>query len=346
MSGNQFFGVIPWAVYGNDTNPIRNVAKEIFHGRKEDYNSEEIKRIVDQRYFGFEPIISLSESEINLLRENMVRNLMYTFNEGTIREFLEFDCYWNDLLDNYGCLHIYSYKALTKKSDFSELRLMTNDQKIQFLENPENRNARWHTDWCEEPFGGMGCRPFKGYSNCDKIEKYIRYLQKTTGKKELHVLDLGGGIGLALRDLKKMHPELVTYNLTLNEEYSHYPCDFHIIGFAERMPMVLKGKIDLIFSNMATRYFAFTDRVIEGCISMLAPGGIMDIFFSSERSDTSDKDVKCRMKKAYDFLCGLKRAGKIELRIGRSFTSNIGGSFKTAKNTLYPAARVFVRKLK
>jgi hypothetical protein len=143
-----------------------------------------------------------------------------------------------------------------------------------------------------------------------------------------------------------MYPELITYNATRDEEFSHYPTDFHIVGFMERMPIALQGKIDLIFSNMTTRYLAYTDLVIECCVSMLATGGILDVFFSSERSNNHcEEDIKRRMKRAFEFLKDLEHSGSVKLRIGHHFSSNFGGSFRSVAGTLYPAASVFVKKL-
>ena len=344
---DNFLGVIPEAAY-TETNPMRKMVKEILGGRTEPYSREEIECLVDQRYFGYESLIPLKKHEKSLLRREMVDRLLYRFNKGTTRTFVGSVCYQN--INRNGSLpHIYHEEALKKESDLSCMRIMTKEEKLVFLEDPNNLDASWHDDWSVMSFAAMGYRSINEYSirYAKSFTKAISKLQAVKGNKELHVLDLGGGVGQALSDIKKMHPELVTYNATRDEEFAHHPTNFHVIGFMERMPRALQGKIDFIFSNMTTRYLAFTDLVVQCCVLMLAEGGIMDVFFSSERSNNeSQKDVELRMKKVYDFLKDQEQSGIVELKINHCYSSNIGGSFRSASGTLYPAARVFIKKLK
>lgn len=341
---DKFLGVIPEAVYA-ESNPVRQLAKRILNGCRDSFSPEEIGCIVDQRYFGFNPLVSLKESEENFLRNDMVKSFLFRFNKGRIREFLKSVCYQGTNCN--GEVHVYPKKILPKDHGLSSIRIMTDEDKLLFLEDPENLHARWHEDRCETSFAQMGYRSFKEYSiSRSQFTRMMRRLQSAKGRKELNVLDLGGGVGLALSNIKKGFPELVTYNATRDEEFCHYPADFHVIGFMERMPLVLQGTIDVIFSNMTTRYLAYTDLVIKSCVLMLAQGGIMDIFFSSERSDNpNEDDIKRRMKKAYDFLKNLELSKAVKLKIDHSFSSNVGGSFRSVKDSLYPAAHVFVKKL-
>ena len=113
------------------------------------------------------------------------------------------------------------------------------------------------------------------------------------------------------------------------------------------MPLALEGKIDFIFSNMATRYLAFCDLTIRGCIEALASGGVMDVFFSSERSSNSDlEDIRRRTKTAYEYLKDLESSKLIKLSIDGKFRTNISDeSLKAEAGTLYPASNVSVVKL-
>lgn len=339
-------GVIPEAVYA-ESNPVRQLSKEILGGRTSSFSRKEIERIVDRRYFGFDSLVSLTRREKSFLRNEMVNDLLDRFNEGKMRTFLGSNCYQGTHLNSFGTLDIYAEEAAKKEHNFSHLHLMTAEEKLSFLENPENMKVRWHERQCTMPFARMGYRAIGEYSIPffkRSFSDIVRQLQDDVGRKELHVLDLGGGVGLCLHDVKKMHPELITYNATCDEEFCHYPTDFHVVGFVERMPLALQGKIDFIFSNMATRYFAYTDLVMQCCVKMLTKGGVMSVFFSSERSINRDEeDIKRRMKKAHDFLKEFEKSGTIQLKINYRFCGL--GPGKSEKGSLYPASSVFVKKL-
>jgi hypothetical protein len=342
---DQLSGVIPESVYA-ESKPIRKIAREILAGRRDQYSSEEIERVVKQRYFAFESLVPLTRNEEGLLCKEMTDVLRSSVNEGgKLRLFLESDCYVSPKQDDQR-QDVYTKDMLRGAKNGYSLHLMTKEEKLVFLEDPMSLEAYWHEGRSISPFAKMGYRHFDDYSISRRLPKMIRQTRAAMGRKDLRVLDLGGGVGLALSDIKKKYPELITYNATRDEEFSHYPSDFHVVAFMERMPLELQGSIDVIFSNMATRYLAYTDLVVQGCVSMLAKGGIMDVFFASERSDNPDEnDIERRMKKAHDFLKDMESSRMVELEIKHSYTSCVGGSFKSDDGTLYPAASVFVRKL-
>ena len=339
-------GVIPEADYA-ESNPVRQLCMEILGGRTIPFSRKEIERIVDRRYFDFDSLVSLTQREESFLRDDITNDLLNRFNKGKMRMFLGSNCYQSTYLNCFGTLNIYTEEVGKKEIGFSHFHLMTNEEKLSFLENPKNLNARWNERGSETSFARMGYRTIDKYPFplfAKSFTDAVRQLQTDIGKKELHVLDLGGGVGLGLHDVKKMHPELITYNATCDEEFCHYPTDFHIVGFAERMPLALQGKIDFIFSNMATRYFAFADLVMKCCVQMLGKGGVMSVFFSSESSINRDEeDVKFRMREAHDFLRELEKAGSIQLKINNRFYGL--GPCKAEKGSLYPASSVFVKKL-
>ncbi|MFA5870894.1 MAG: hypothetical protein WC842_03350 [Candidatus Paceibacterota bacterium] len=335
-----FSGVISEADYAKN-NPIRNVAMKIIN---REYEAKEIDRIIDQRYFGFDSIVSLTDKEESFLRKTIMDELKFKFAKSNFSELLKSVCYIDEEQKDVYQGRLRDFHLSDEKKIFHAMNV---EEKLIFLNNPMNLSAFLHEGHCSSQFGAMGYRSFDCYRISKNFAKLVHEFKSADNKKErLRIMDLGGGVGLALNDIKKKYPELVTYNATRDEEYSHYPTDFHVVAFAERMPLALKGMIDIIFSNMATRYFAYTDLVIKGCVEMLARGGVMDVFFSSERSDNcSKRDVMRRMKKAYDFLKEMESSRAIELKINNTFSSNLGGSFKSEDGTLYPAANVFVKKL-
>ncbi|RJQ29104.1 hypothetical protein C4565_02465 [Candidatus Parcubacteria bacterium] len=340
----QFSGVFSQVDY-ETANLIRKVMSQVSHGASFSYSEKELHELIAERYFGFEPIVSLTEQEEQELRNALKEELQYTFAESSFSEFINSVCYL--LPDPNGDFNIYQDSAVKEAGLKPRTGPMSTEEKIALLEKTSNSKIVWHAGHSiSNGFERMGYRNFMYYPICSRFQEIIGGLKLANGDRALHILDLGGGNGRALNDIKMEHPELITYNATRDEEFIYYPADFQVIACMERIPLALKGTIDLIFSNMATRYFAFTDLVIEGCVAMLAKGGIMDVFFSSERSDNhSEEDVMRRMKKAHDFLKEMESSGVIELKIDNSFTSNIGGSFQSGEGTLYPAASVFVRKL-
>ena len=67
---------------------------------------------------------------------------------------------------------------------------------------------------------------------------------------------------------------------------------------------------------MATRYIAFCDLTVQGCVKALAMSGMMNVFFSSERSCNPDReDVKGRTRRAYEYLKDLESSKLIQLSI-------------------------------
>lgn len=342
----RFSGVFSRSDYV-DANLIRSAVNRVSKGQLFYPSEKEIDEFINNRYFGFESIVPLTKQEEQELRDALKKELHYTLVESNLAEFFNSVCFL--ACENNKRYDIYCASAL-KGNDFVPQRgPMTTEEKIAFLEMTLNLKVSFHagrSTSISSGFERMGYRNLVDYSIYSEFHELMNQLNKANGNRALHILDLGGGNGRALNDIKTEYPECITYNATRDEEFVYYPADFQVIACMERMPLALKGKIDLIISNMATRYFAFTDLVIEGCVNMLAKNGIMDVFFSSERTDNhSEEDVMRRMKKAYNFLKEMESLGIIELKIGNSFTSDVGGSFQTDDGTLYPAANVFVKKL-
>jgi|GEM_PF-3677610 len=338
-------GVISEVDYKN--NPIRDIAMKIIN---QEYETKEIGKIIDQRYFGFDSIVPLTNKEESFLRGTMVDQLRFMFVESNFSKFLKSNCYINEEQKDVYVKGVFESNDKVHNFDLSgdkkNFHVMSVEEKLMFLDNPTNLRAFLHEGHCSSQFGAMGYRNFDCYRISKNFAKLVEKIKLDNKKEKLRIMDFGGGVGLALSDIKKTHPELITYNATRDEEFSHYPTDFHVVAFAERMPLALKGMIDVIFSNMATRYFAYTDLVIKGCVEMLAKGGVMDVFFSSERSENrSARNIRCRMKIAHDFLKEMESSGVIEFEINNNFSSNLGESFKSDEGTLYPAANVFVKKL-
>ncbi|MFA5124780.1 MAG: hypothetical protein WC473_03075 [Patescibacteria group bacterium] len=342
-------GIIPGKEYAIDeSNPIRMMAREILAGRTEPFSEEEVTELIDRRYFSFESIVPITDNEEELLKTTLLEDLMYYLNNGPTRKFLLAECF---LVGNAGRRNDQEIVSVNSRTPIPKsLNPMTPEEKIIFLSDPKNLKVFWEYEYGSSTLALMGYRPISDYGMFGSTERFtqtIRRIQKATGKSQLNILDLGGGVGLALYDAKRLHPELVTYNTTRDEEYGSYGVDFQIVCFLERMPRQLRGKIDYIFSNMATRYIAFCDLTLQGCIEALAIGGTMEVLFSSEKSCNRNlEDVKNRTKTAYEYLKDLETAKLIQLQINGRIGNNISRStFMANERSLYPASKVIVTRL-
>lgn len=348
-------GIIPMDSYLSDDNPIRRATKDILlKGRTDLYTEEEVSPVVGRRYLSFGSIVSITDDEEGLLKRLMVERLLYALNNSFFSDLIRTEYYLLEIdgemslcTESFMDLHVGSHPGRYKFVKDDNLKPLSSLEKLEFIEDPKNLDTVLYSPPCACRITMMGYRSLDQYlfGNGRSFSEVIAEIQGDLGRKALNVMDLGGGYGLALDEAKKLHPELVTYNITRDEEFSSYPVDFTSICFVERMPAALSGKIDFIFSNMATRYFAFTDLVIRGCIESLSRGGRMHIFFSSEASGNPDiDDIKRRMKEAYQYLKDLELSGLISLQIDGTYNGLHLGE-KAEEGSLFPASSVDVIKL-
>lgn len=167
-----------------------------------------------------------------------------------------------------------------------EWQTVTTQEKIQLLQNPDTfYTIKYKTGYSTLGLAGWGNRrldamdyyPFQKELFLD-VTKRIR---ERTKREKLKMLDIGGGMGLGLHDAKEKDSSLETDNLTIDEELAMYPVDHLYLCPAERMPKEFEGKMDLIISNMAFRYFPFPDLALKNAIKALAIGGEAHIHWST-----------------------------------------------------------------
>jgi SAM-dependent methyltransferase len=332
-------------------------------GKVVQYSDREINRIIDRYYLNEEAITELPEKEAKILREKIFIILQSFFHDSFIS-----DIAGSDIL----CLNQEQIEAMNKETgsshtirkeggkfliDLSASRekekviefcqkekiiTMSPQEKVDFLKNlTEFLSANFSSGCMTGTCNYMGYRDIIRY-DVGRIKNLLAEIRLTSGRKNLTVLDLGGGIGLGLAGLKELDPDIYAINLTLHAEAAMYKTDRTILSPAERFPKSLKENVDLVISNMAFRYFRFPDLAVRNVVHSLRVGGIANIFVTCERSGGSDAELKRRLNKTYDWLQELIEQGV--LAIDFSYGGPFGEPLKIKK--LFPCRGLLIRKLK
>jgi len=339
--------------------------EKLFKGIKDNkwypYNTKDINDFLDTHHFSGEPLLPLVPKDEKRLRSYLFRTM-----KGVVSEYRFKDYCLNPLVKlergtkKFGTLlKDWPYVANlnigddTKKKqlqnfiDWNGVVPMTPDEKIDFLKNPslygEHRYIK--SGGGESDFCRQGYRSIEEYDGLSKgrFIKLLKKAQKSTGKKNIRILDIGGGIGQALQDIKRIDENVFTINMTIDPESSLFASDRTIIGSAERFPADLLNSVDLVITNMAFRYFPFADLAVRNIIHSLSLGGMADVFVSTERSPTSDREIKKRLTETYSWLLKLKKEGCIKI----SFTNGYFMKVKySVDDSLYPCRGIKVTKLK
>jgi hypothetical protein len=323
------------------------------------YSAKEISTIVNTHYFSGEALIPLTNHEETILRAQARNILMRQFKKSFLHSLITNDFIFlnpkqvNQLGNGHGALDKNLLVNITETTidccpdihsfiKKKKIPLMTNREKVNFVKDINIfQQTRYRKGNCESPCSHQGYRPLEGYGY--DSESLFKQVQISTGKKNITVLDLGGGIGLAAHDMKLSHPEISTINITCDTEPVMFTADRTTLCFAERFPKDLCESVDLVITNMAFRYFFFPDLAVKNVVTSLSVGGIADIFVTSERSSTPDDELEKRLSDTYFWLTDLAQKGIIEIEF--SFGSVLGTPIKV-EETLYPCRGLYIKKLK
>lgn len=270
---------------------LQHVWQGIVEGKFSPRSDEDIDRLIDEEYFQYTPLISLTPLQEQVIRDKLKNQLLYLLNQEHYKEIAEHQIVRpkkrKQILWNRTTAGTPSWKWQT----------VTVQEKMQLLQNPNILTTmRYQTENCESGLTGWGNRrlyePDYYLFQKKKFPDVMKRIRDRTEKK-LKVLDIGGGIGLGLHDAKERDPNIETYNLTIDEELAMYAVDHLYLCPAERMPKEFEGKMDLIMSNMAFRYFSFPDLALKNAIKALAVGGEAHIHWDTRDAHwTKDLDGK------------------------------------------------------
>lgn len=242
-------------------------------GTWRDLPQEEIARLVEEKFFSFEPLTPLTEDQEDILKRYAMENLTNKANAGRLRPLLG-EVYLSDY--DWGPFKMLFGSGPGQKPKEPSRRLSVAD-KLNLFSDPDFFVRARYTD----EHGGGG--DLKGYGNRNITEyAYSRELMERliAERGKAVVLDIGSGMGLALDDLKKEYGDKVeTHGFSAEEEPAMFPADYQHYGLAERMPKEFAGKFDLIFSNMAFRYFVFQNIALGNVVRALRVGGTAELHF-------------------------------------------------------------------
>ncbi len=321
------------------------------------YSVEEIDAILDAHFFSGEAIIELTKKEKMLLRQGIMDDYGELFGKShsflrqiALRQMVHLQgsasrafhqAHKNYCSDKSLLIDVASRPDLMDYFHKKNIQPMTATEKVAFLKNlPAYLDARFICGFSESPCPSRGYRLLSEYGY--DMESLLREVRSGTGRKQVRVLDVGGGVGSAMVDLKEMDSDVCAINLTLDFEPAMFRVDRTILGFAERFPADLRESVDLVISNMAFRYFRFPDLVVKNIVYSLSVGGVADVFVATEKSETNQSELKRRLTETYQWLMNLVEQKVLAIEFSTGYILNIP---LEAGESLYPCRGLYIRKL-
>lgn len=328
----------------------RHFIDGLVSGKFEPITESDVEKIIEENHFALPPLFPLNDQQDLLLR-NMTKNHLLRFLnrnsrwDGTLA-ILCGDIYATDRGDKTVSAGVKLVMPVSDQQSLEDgdtrlfersLKKLTLDDKIKFFD-PDTYN---HLILSRGINGSSG--PITGYGN-RSIEEYgfskveakelLNNVRKTVGKEKISVLDIGCGMGEALRDLKAIDSNIETHGLTVEQEPAMYPIDKFHYNLAERMPNDFFEKFDLIISRTSFRYHLFPDISLRNTLLALSVGGHADIVFTFERipngepydsyfkrqvPDATDnyEAMKIIVARLFEKLDGLAKEGRIKYSLIR-----------------------------
>ena len=247
----------------------------------------EIRKMVQERYFGFAPLTELSSEENTLLENSLVKNLEYTLNRRSL-ELLCGPVFIRKEGDSL-CINLYTKNAVPY-NNHDPFRILLPKEKIDMFFNPDQcikiRLNELNSSSDIARYGNRTLIDKDGFGYLkvgDEFKDLLRTSRRESGIEHLAVLDIGCGMGMALQDMKNLDYNLETHGITIEQEPAMFKADYLHYLAAERMPLEFKGKFHLIVSNMSFRYFLFPHIALLNTVKSLAKGGYARISFSYDR---------------------------------------------------------------
>ena len=322
----------------------------LLSGQFEPISESEINRIIDQHHFGSEPMIPLSDDQEALLRSHLFAELEDELN----REEMGLFCgdVYEDLDERpFGHHNVFLLDQEAQSGARHNKRKLTLLDKLNILE-PE----RWMSqpyrirNWTAN-FGLQGNRHLgeSDYRSLDKdFSGLFVQIRKSTGKNKLTILDVGCGIGFALKGIKEVDSNVETHGLTIEQEpVMCEEADQYHYGLAERMPADFKEKFDIINSNYALRYCLFSDLALKNILLALSVGGYASLGFSFDRIPEDESMVAYFEKiegesesfsamqkivaRLWEKIKALEKGGKLEIVRGLSEKDHYHGLLQIKK---------------
>lgn len=317
---------------------------------------EKAEELVKRNYFSHRSIVSFGEEEMAKLKAHITENLLTGANSGTLKllaiselvllnaatEITKIDRRYADFWLKEGKI-IFLAEDAAVEAKKRGLPILTIEEKIKILSDPQT----WVKGYVAIPNLTSpithGIRPFfkgpktdsYGYSQ-NELKEILRKVHSDTQKESLKILDIGGGNGRAMWELKQEFRDLNVINLTIDEEPGMFPVT-HLLCPAERMPNHLFENVDLAFSNTAWRYFLYPDLALRNLLAALSVGGQAAISFAWDRCPLPENEIEERVRGTISSLKKLRQAGVINYDLVQSSIWNLpAGYLKIEKRKHLP----------
>ncbi len=296
----------------------------------------EIKKIIEQEYFSFEPLIELKPKQEELLKKYLFDHLKYVIN----RKEFNLLCQKIHSTEFYpGDTMLLLDENVRKKAENrgQKIEPFTNKDKLRFFNPNFWLSARYQSDNIEASLTYYGNRKLKEYGfSPDQWQETLKRVRAQTNKEKLAILDIGCGMGMALEEMKIYDNNIETHGLTIEQEPAMFEADQFHYHSAERMPASFKNKFDIILSNMSFRYYLFPNIALKNVILSLSKGGYVKISFGYDRmpdnepyasyfkklepeTQSSHEAMKNIISKEFKILESLQERGKIQFSTSPEF---------------------------
>jgi SAM-dependent methyltransferase len=255
------------------------------------FTRSELEELAQKKYFSFKELSPLTKKEDALLKDTLPALLTphlegrlsaltdEVFFDGQEIFYFKGNTLYKDFCMNRSIQTLTSTATIQAKK--LSARLLTPQEKLYvafgvntgisaevvvFLKkvNKPDRASGWGNRQLTGEYGYMPKEVF------DSVRDGIR---KRTKKKTLSVLDIGGGVGKALFEMKTLDPNIETTNLTLEEEPLQLPVDHTVQCLAERMPDDFFERFDVVLSNVSFRYYSLPHKALQNAVLALSAGG-------------------------------------------------------------------------
>ena len=265
----------------------------------------EIRKMVQEHYFGFEPLTELTCEENIILEDLLVKKLDERLNRETM-ELLCGPVYINRCGNTKSVeLSVELYVRGENLDGDRKLDLLSSQEKMDLFFNPKKwLHTRINKPGLSYPatfYGNRNLLAGDGYfKSGDEFRKLLEKIRQRSDTKHLVVLDIGCGMGLALQDMKELDPDIETHGITMEQEPAMFSADYFHYMVAERMPLEFREKFHLIVSNISFRYFLFQHIALLNVVKALASGGYADISFSYDRIPETPESREYFLKQVSD----------------------------------------------
>ncbi len=330
---------------------LKNFWEGVVTGRFPKADPAEVKKLVSDQFFSHDPLTKLTGEEEGTLFGKLYSRFFRTIDNPASQVLCDNPVIFipkgtdNHVLDRvfnrtFKPFTYFITQGLATKAAELGYPPLSVKQKIELYRNPnvwEEAEMLWGEQGasCAGSVCGRGSRNFFRNNNpdskglkiddsygitIDEFKDVAKNVHSRVGRDNLRFCDIGGGTGLACHDIKAFFPNFEFTNITLDEQPAMWSGINHLFIPAERMPKSLYESFDLIFSNMAWRYFVYPDIALKNVVQSLSVGGYADIHYSHERSPLIEEALG-RLHHGLDKLSQLKRNGQLDFTL-ESVNSN------------------------